>query len=65
MVWDEPMMKAWLFIFMEPLCWNIIARLEYHTHFLTKACGGNKYVACYLLAACIFVASNLRFNQYP
>jgi len=43
-----------LTIMMIPLCWNLIARLEYKTHFLTKVFCGHKYAACYFLAMIIF-----------
>lgn len=36
-----------------PIFWNIVARLEYRTHFLTKLAGGAKR-GCYLLAVMIF-----------
>ncbi|KAK8053890.1 phospholipid methyltransferase [Apiospora saccharicola] len=41
-------------IAFNPLFWNIVARREYRTHFLTKAFGGNAQTACYALAATIF-----------
>lgn len=47
-----------------PIIWNIIARAEYRTHFLTKACGGNKYVGCYILAAWIFFSSLYRDHLF-
>ncbi|EGG23159.1 phospholipid methyltransferase family protein [Cavenderia fasciculata] len=42
-----------------PTWWNIVARLEYKTRFLTKLAGG-KYAACYVLAFLIFTCSLLR-----
>lgn len=40
-------------IAFNPIFWNIVARLEYNTHFLTKICGGARN-GCYLLALTIF-----------
>lgn len=40
-------------IAFNPIFWNIVARLEYNTHFLTKVSGGARN-GCYLLAATIF-----------
>eukprot|EP01112_Ceratiomyxa_fruticulosa_P008911 TRINITY_DN2316_c0_g1_i4.p1 TRINITY_DN2316_c0_g1~~TRINITY_DN2316_c0_g1_i4.p1 ORF type:complete len:206 (+),score=26.92 TRINITY_DN2316_c0_g1_i4:308-925(+) len=47
-------------IIFNPTWWNITARYEYKNHFLTKLFNGNKYVACYVLAACIFSLGLLR-----
>ena len=41
------------FIMFNPIFWNIIARLEYNTHFLTKIAGSPKK-GCYILAFIIF-----------
>ncbi|KAJ9156909.1 Phosphatidyl-N-methylethanolamine N-methyltransferase [Coniochaeta hoffmannii] len=41
-------------IAFNPLFWNIVARREYRTHFLTRLFGGNRRAACYFLAATIF-----------
>ncbi|CCC11150.1 hypothetical protein SMACR_03850 [Sordaria macrospora] len=41
-------------IAFNPTFWNIVARREYRTKFLTRAFGGNAQVACYFLAATIF-----------
>lgn len=40
-------------VFFNPIFWNITARLEHRTHFLTKMFG-DKYKACYALAVLIF-----------
>lgn len=40
-------------IAFNPIFWNIVARAEFNTHFLTKICGGAKK-GCYLLAFTIF-----------
>ena len=45
---------SFLSIAFAPLFWNIVGRIEYKTHFLTKIFFGNKYAACYFLAAIIF-----------
>lgn len=42
-----------MFVIFNPVFWNIVARLEYHTHFLTKTAGSAKR-GCYLLAITIF-----------
>lgn len=57
--------SALLFIIFNPLFWNIVARLEYHTHFLTKIAGSPKR-GCYFLAATIFslgIARVLTFEK--
>ncbi|KAL1847637.1 Phosphatidyl-N-methylethanolamine N-methyltransferase [Diaporthe australafricana] len=41
-------------IAFNPTFWNIVARREYRTRFMTKAFGGNAQTACYALAATIF-----------
>lgn len=41
------------FIAFNPIFWNIVARFEYYTHFLTKAFGSKK-AGCYALAVTIF-----------
>lgn len=41
------------FIVFNPLFWNIVARLEYSTHFLTKSLGGARN-GCYAFALTIF-----------
>lgn len=43
-----------------PIWWNVVARTEYHTHWITRLCGGNKYVGCYLLALVIFLLGGYR-----
>lgn len=56
---------ALLFIMFNPVFWNIVARLEYYTHFLTKLAGSAKR-GCYLLAATIFclgIARDLTFEK--
>ncbi|KAL2281780.1 hypothetical protein FJTKL_11254 [Diaporthe vaccinii] len=41
-------------IAFNPTFWNIVARREYRTRFMTKTFGGNAQRACYALAATIF-----------
>lgn len=41
------------FIIFNPTFWNIVARLEYHTHFLSKFTGSARS-GCYTLASAIF-----------
>ena len=43
-----------------PTIWNIMARLEYRTHLLTKVAFNSKYIGCYLLAIYIFSFSLFR-----
>eukprot|EP00824_Muranothrix_gubernata_P007999 TRINITY_DN20216_c0_g1_i1.p2 TRINITY_DN20216_c0_g1~~TRINITY_DN20216_c0_g1_i1.p2 ORF type:complete len:217 (+),score=23.32 TRINITY_DN20216_c0_g1_i1:194-844(+) len=48
-------------ICLAPLIWNVLARMEYRTHILTKWVGmGNRHVACYGLALYIFSFSSFR-----
>ncbi|KAL7810183.1 phospholipid methyltransferase domain-containing protein [Trichoderma gracile] len=47
-------------IVFNPLFWNIVARQEYHNKILTRLFGGNRYAACYALAATIFSLGLLR-----
>ena len=57
---DPLFIKTAIVIALTPIIWNIIARLEYYTHFLTKLAGGNKYYGCYALATYIFCFSAYR-----
>ncbi|KAJ2454008.1 Phosphatidyl-N-methylethanolamine N-methyltransferase [Coemansia sp. RSA 2336] len=41
-------------ITFNPTFWNIAAQREFHTHWLTRLCGGDKYRGCYTIAATIF-----------
>ncbi|QLL34609.1 hypothetical protein HG536_0G04710 [Torulaspora globosa] len=55
---------ALFFVGFNPVFWNVVARLEYRTHFLTRLAGGAKR-GCYLLAFTIFslgVARDLCFE---
>ena len=51
---------AALAIIAAPVIWNILARIEYYTHLLTKLACGSKYLGCYVLAAYIFSFSSYR-----
>ncbi|AJV45629.1 Opi3p [Saccharomyces cerevisiae YJM1401] len=46
-----------------PIFWNIVARMEYHKHSLTKMCGGARK-GCYMLAATIFSLGIVRDMVY-
>ncbi|ODV79320.1 second and third steps of methylation pathway for phosphatidylcholine biosynthesis [Suhomyces tanzawaensis NRRL Y-17324] len=50
-------------IAFNPIFWNIVARLEYNTHFLTKLAGGARR-GCYLLAFTIFGLGIYRDHVY-
>ncbi|KAG7665744.1 OPI3 [[Candida] subhashii] len=50
-------------IAFNPIFWNIVARLEYSTHFLTKLAGSAKR-GCYLLAITIFGLGIYRDHVY-
>ena len=55
-------MYLWLFIgitVFNPFYWNIVARLEYKNHFLTRLFG-TKELACYIFALTIFGLGLLR-----
>ena len=59
--WNEPSLHyALISIVAAPLIWNILARLEYYTHILTKLALGNKKYGCYALAVWIFSFSIFR-----
>ncbi|KAL2414266.1 Phosphatidyl-N-methylethanolamine N-methyltransferase [Exophiala dermatitidis] len=50
-------------IAFNPIFWNIVARLEYNTHFLTKIFR-SPYYGCYALAVTIFSLGILRDSLY-
>ncbi|KAJ1964054.1 Phosphatidyl-N-methylethanolamine N-methyltransferase [Dipsacomyces acuminosporus] len=53
-------------IAFNPTFWNIAARQEYHTHWITKLFGGDKYKGCYAIAVTIFslgIVRDLLFNR--
>ena len=47
-------------IIITPVVWNILARIEYYTHLLTKLACGNRYLGCYILAVYVFGFSLFR-----
>ncbi|KAK5662019.1 hypothetical protein OQA88_10131 [Cercophora sp. LCS_1] len=51
-------------IAFNPTFWNIVARREHRTRFMTRAFGGNAQGACYVLAATIFSLGLLRDFLY-
>ncbi|KAF9901563.1 Phosphatidyl-N-methylethanolamine N-methyltransferase [Linnemannia zychae] len=48
-------------ISFNPLFWNIVARREYRTKFITRFFKGNSYYGCYALAAVIQTLGAIRF----
>eukprot|EP01080_Neovahlkampfia_damariscottae_P006079 gene6079-10087_t len=57
---DNNLHLALLTIVAAPTIWNILGRMEFYTHILTKLACGNKYFGCYILAVYIFGFSALR-----
>ncbi|KAJ2896239.1 uncharacterized protein MKZ38_005733 [Zalerion maritima] len=51
-------------IAFNPTFWNIVARREYHTRFLTRIFGGRSQTACYFLAGTIFSLGLVRDALY-
>lgn len=51
-------------ISFNPIFWNIVARLEYKTHFLTKICFNSAKLGCYVLAITIFSLGIYRDHVY-
>ncbi|KAF9436614.1 Phosphatidyl-N-methylethanolamine N-methyltransferase [Entomortierella beljakovae] len=47
-------------IIFNPTFWNIVARKEYHSKFITRIFGGNGLHGCYALAATIFTLGIIR-----
>ncbi|CCE82526.1 Piso0_002256 [Millerozyma farinosa CBS 7064] len=62
-VWTDEFKFALASIAFNPVFWNIVARTEYNTHFLTKIAGSAKR-GCYLLAFTIFSLGIFRDNVY-
>lgn len=50
-------------IVFNPVFWNVVARLQFRTHFLSAAVGG-AYRGCYLLALAIFALGIYRDHVY-
>lgn len=53
-----------LSIVFNPIFWNIVARKEHSSRFLTNLFGGDPYRACYFLGAVIFFIGILRDHLY-
>ncbi|PIA12852.1 phospholipid methyltransferase [Coemansia reversa NRRL 1564] len=51
-------------ITFNPLFWNLAARREYHTHWITKIFNGDKYKGCYAIAITIFTLGLVRDFLY-
>lgn len=56
---DKNLQNTLILIAFNPIFWNVVARLEYYTKFLTKLAGGAKK-GCYMLAVIIFSLGILR-----
>lgn len=52
------------FAFINPIAWNVIARLEYNTGTVSRCFGGSKRGACYAFAAFIFTLGIIRDLVY-
>eukprot|EP01135_Chromosphaera_perkinsii_P004566 Nk52_evm36s288 gene=Nk52_evmTU36s288 len=62
--WNEPSLYlAGACIVFNPLAWNIVARKEHRTRFLTNAFG-SPYRACYVLAFSIFTMGLVRDSLF-
>eukprot|EP00026_Physarum_polycephalum_P018849 Phypoly_transcript_20599.p1 GENE.Phypoly_transcript_20599~~Phypoly_transcript_20599.p1 ORF type:complete len:200 (+),score=22.01 Phypoly_transcript_20599:58-657(+) len=62
--WDHPdLLWAAAVIIFNPTWWNIVARSEHKTRFLTKIFGG-PYSGCYFLALCIFALGIYRDKMF-
>jgi hypothetical protein len=63
-IWTEyHFLLALASICFNPIFWNVVARLEYKTHFLTKL-WGSPYRGCYFLAVVIFSLGLIRDRLY-
>ncbi|SCU82392.1 LAME_0C00870g1_1 [Lachancea meyersii CBS 8951] len=60
---EKNLQLALFFVVFNPTFWNIAARLEYNTHFITKIAGSPKR-GCYLLAFTIFSLGIVRDYFY-
>jgi len=52
---DPHLWKTISMIVLNPLIWNIVARIEYRTKIFTRLCLGRRKVACFFLAVLILV----------
>ena len=50
---DVPLARAMVYTLLAPVVWNALARLEYYTRVMSRACGGRRRLACALLAVWI------------
>ncbi|KAL3459941.1 phospholipid methyltransferase-domain-containing protein [Aspergillus heterothallicus] len=60
---QDTLKYAALSIAFNPIFWNIVARAEYRSHFLTRIFG-SPYFGCYFLAVTIFSLGILRDHIY-
>ncbi|KAI5310874.1 Phosphatidyl-N-methylethanolamine N-methyltransferase [Ascosphaera atra] len=60
---DKGFQLAAASIAFNPIFWNVVARKEYHNHYLTKAFGSPRN-GCYFLALVIFSLGMLRDHLY-
>ncbi|KAL5334051.1 phospholipid methyltransferase-domain-containing protein [Aspergillus crustosus] len=60
---QDTLTYAALSIAFNPIFWNIVARAEYRSHFLTRIFG-SPYYGCYFLAVTIFALGILRDHIY-
>ncbi|KAL9658385.1 hypothetical protein ABK040_015705 [Willaertia magna] len=61
---EKNFLIAALVILITPIIWNILARIEFYTHLLTKLACGNAKLGCYALAVYIFSFSLFRDYLY-
>lgn len=47
-------------IIFNPIYWNVIGRLEYHTRLFTKLSGGNAKLPCQIFAFTVFTLGLFR-----
>ncbi|KAF9358647.1 Phosphatidyl-N-methylethanolamine N-methyltransferase [Mortierella sp. NVP85] len=57
---DKFFMLSMASIVFNPTFWNIVARKEYRSKFITRMFGGNGLYGCYALAATIFILGLIR-----
>eukprot|EP00298_Acanthocystis_sp_HF-20_P011015 c19182_g1_i2.p1 GENE.c19182_g1_i2~~c19182_g1_i2.p1 ORF type:complete len:210 (+),score=44.48 c19182_g1_i2:50-679(+) len=57
--YEKSFVYAAFSIFLAPAIWNVVARLEFHYKLFTRLTG-DKYIACYALAAWVFFTSLYR-----
>lgn len=63
--WQRPSFLWSLFLIcLNPIFWNVMARLEYKTRLITAIAGGNRRLGCYGLAFAIFIMGIYRDYLY-